>query len=69
VVFKLVVNGRQAAISAPVSFNVPAHGSFLASWSTTVPAGRQIQVVVSVAANGDVNPANKQAVLSLPVSQ
>jgi hypothetical protein len=52
-----------------MSFNVSAGGTFLASWSTTVPASGQIQIVVSVAANGDVNPANKQAALSLAVSQ
>ena len=67
VVFKLLVNGRQAAISAPVSFSVPARGTFLASWSTTIPASQQIQIVVSVAAKGDKNP-NKQAALSLAVS-
>lgn len=68
-VFRLFVNGQQAAVSAPTNFNVPAHGTFLASWSTTIPASRQIQIVVSVTANGDVNTANKQAALSLAVSQ
>jgi hypothetical protein len=52
-----------------MNFNVAARGSFLASWSTTIPPSPQIQIMVSVAAIGDRNPANKQATLSLGVSR
>lgn len=67
-VFRLLVNGRLAAVSAPMNFNVPVRGTFLASWSTRIPPSQQIQIVVSVAANGDLYLATKQAALSLPVS-
>jgi hypothetical protein len=42
-------------------FNIAARGTFKASWSAPIPAGHQMQVVVSVIANGGVNPANNQA--------
>jgi len=64
VTFSLVVDGRQVAISSPVTFSIAGHGAFLASWSTTMPVGRQMQVVVTAIANGDVNPANNRAILS-----
>jgi len=64
VMFRLLADGRQAAISQPVVFNIAAHGIFQASWSTPIPAGQHMQVVVSVNANGDVNPANNQATVA-----
>jgi len=68
VVFKLLVDGRQVAISQPVLFNIAGHGIFQASWSTSIPAGQHMQVVVFVIANGDVNPANNQATVAFVVA-
>ena len=65
--FRLIVDGRQAAISQPLVFNISGQGTFLASWSTLIPPGQQMQVVVAVTANGDVNPANNQAALTFNV--
>jgi hypothetical protein len=67
VVFKLLADGRQAAISQPVVFNIAGHGIFQASWSTPIPAGQQMQIVVYVTAKGDGNPANNQAALAFNV--
>ncbi|HXY23809.1 MAG TPA: hypothetical protein VEI73_04115 [Candidatus Acidoferrum sp.] len=65
--FRLIVDGRQAAISQPLVFNISGQGTFLASWSTLIPPGQQMQIVVAVTANGDVNPANNQAALTFNV--
>jgi len=62
--FKLVTDGRQVAVSQPFVFSIAGHGTFTAVWKTQVPAYQHGEVVVSVTANGDVNAANNQAVLS-----
>jgi len=65
VVFSLIAaDGRQAAVSQPVAVSIAGRGTYMASWSTVLPMGQQVQIVVTVAANGDVNPANNRAVLS-----
>ena len=67
VVFKLMADGRQAAISQPVIFGIAGGGTFQASWTAPIPTARQMQVVVLVIANTDVNPANNQASLLFTV--
>ena len=62
--FRLMVDGRQAAISQPFAFNISGQGTFLANWSTLIPPGQQMQIIVAVTANGDLNPANNQAALT-----
>jgi hypothetical protein len=62
VVFKLNADGRITS-SPPSVFNVPAGGSFQASWSVAMPAGRSVQLTVQVMANGDANSANNQALI------
>lgn len=69
VIFRLMGGGRQIAAYGPVSFNIQASGTYGANWMTPVPPGQALQVVVSVSAVGDVNPANNQAVFNLTVPQ
>jgi hypothetical protein len=64
VVFMLNADGR-IMTSRPSVFNIAAGGSFLASWTTPIPAGQSVQLAVQVTANGDTNPANNQAVIRL----
>jgi nuclear pore complex protein Nup62 len=63
VVFVLVANGQQVAASQPMTFNVPGHGIFQAKWSASIPAARNLQLVVTVMANGDANPMNNRAIV------
>lgn len=68
VVFNLVVNGVQAGASQPMAFNVPSRGTFQASWSALVPAGKQYQVIVTVNARGDLNLSNNRAALAFAIA-
>ena len=63
VVFRLIADGRQVAVSAPQPFNITGRGTFQASWSTAIPMGQQMQLVVSVTANG----VNNQGTVSFAV--
>jgi len=63
VVFRLIADGRQVAVSAPQPFNIAGRGTFQASWSTAIPMGQQMQLVVSVTANG----VNNQGTVSFAV--
>jgi hypothetical protein len=65
VVFTLVANGQQVAASQPMMFNVVAHGVFQAKWTAPLPAAANLQLVVTVVANGDVNLANNQAIFPI----
>ncbi|HVH72900.1 MAG TPA: hypothetical protein VNB49_17565 [Candidatus Dormibacteraeota bacterium] len=70
VVFKLVADGQQVAISQLTRFDIVAHGTYQATWSAPIPLkqGTQpqaVQLAIVVAVAGDVNPANNQATLSL----
>jgi hypothetical protein len=67
-VFSLVVNGQRVATSPPMVFNVAPHGTVPARWSTGVPAVASVQVMISVMANGDSNPANNQAAAPFAVA-
>jgi hypothetical protein len=62
VVFMLNADGR-ITTSRPSIFNIVAGGSYLASWTAPMPAGRSVQLAVQVTANGDMNPANNQAAI------
>jgi hypothetical protein len=64
VVFTLNADGRITS-SRPSVFNIAAGGSFQASWTAPMPAGRSVQLGVQVMANGDINPANNQAAIRL----
>jgi hypothetical protein len=61
VTFKLIADSGQTASSAPVIFSIPGRGAFQATWTAVIPTGQKMQLVVSVNANGDLNPANNQA--------
>lgn len=60
-VFALLANGQRLATSQPMVFNVAPHGVYQARWSTGIPTAASVQVMISVMANGDANPANNQA--------
>jgi hypothetical protein len=60
-IFRIIADGRTAATSPPVSFNIAAYGTFQTAWTTLMPAGQRMQIVVTLSANGDANPANNQA--------
>jgi hypothetical protein len=62
VVFTLNADGRIMS-SRPTLFNIAGGGSFVASWTASMPAAQNVQLGVQVMANGDVNPANNQAVI------
>jgi len=64
VVFKLVAEGRQLANSQPIPVSVAAHGQSQATWSAPFPAA-PAQMVITVTANGDANPANNQITIPL----
>ena len=64
VIFRLIADGRLVATSSPESFDIAAHGTFEATWTTPMPAGRQMRLVVTTSSNGDVNPRNNEAVVS-----
>jgi hypothetical protein len=68
VVFILLANGRPVASSQPIAFNLPARSVFQARWSTLIPAVAGQQIMVSVTANGDSNPANNRAVVPFSVA-
>ena len=63
VMFLLVANGQQVAASQPMMFNVAPRGIFQARWSVPIPAAANLQVVVTVSANGDANPMNNRAIV------
>ena len=65
VVFILVANGQRVAASQPMMFNVGAHGVFQARWTAPLPAAANLQLVVTVVANGDVSLANNQAIVPI----
>jgi hypothetical protein len=67
VTFKLIADSGQTASSAPVIFSIPGRGAFHATWTAMIPAGQRMQLVVSVNANGDLNPANNQATVFFSV--
>jgi hypothetical protein len=62
VVFTLNADGRIMS-SRPAPISIGAGGSFVASWTAPMPAAQNVQLGVQVIANGDVNPANNQAVI------
>jgi hypothetical protein len=66
-VFQIVADGRQVAVSQPIVFNIAAYGNFQVSWSAPVPSGKQVQLVLSVIASGDVNSANNQVTVPIAV--
>lgn len=73
IVFRLVADGRQVAISQPLMFDVAAHGTYQGSWSSptllSMGTGSQaLQVGVVVSFAGDVNPANNAAMLSFTLA-
>jgi hypothetical protein len=61
--FRVAAAGRQIAASKPIAFSIAGSGPYQASWMTPVPPGQSLQLSVSVNAEGEVNPANNQAVL------
>jgi hypothetical protein len=67
VTFKLIADSGQIASSAPLVFSIPGRGAFHATWTTMIPAGQKMQLVVFVNANGDLNPANNQATVFFSV--
>jgi hypothetical protein len=67
VTFKLIADSGQTASSAPVIFSIPGRGAFQAMWTSLIPAGQRMQLVVFVNANGDLNPANNQATVFFSV--
>jgi len=67
VTFKLIADSGQTASSAPLIFSIPGRGAFQATWTTAIPAGQKMQLVVFVNASGDVNPANNQATIFFTV--
>ena len=69
VVFRLIIGGKQVAISSPITFSIQGSGTYPANWMTAVPVGQAVQVIVSVNAMGDMNPANNQAAFSLAAPQ
>jgi len=64
VVFMLNADGRTLS-SRPSVFTIAAGGSFLASWTTAMPAAQSVQLAVQVTATGDINAANNQAAIRL----
>lgn len=69
VIFRLMAGGRQVAAYGPVTFNIQASGTYQANWMTPVPPSQALQLVVSVSAAGDVNPANNQALFNFTTPQ
>jgi hypothetical protein len=67
VVFRLLADGRQAAISPPIAFGLAGHAAYQASWSAVIPAGSGLQLVVTITANGDTNPVNNQILVPLTI--
>jgi hypothetical protein len=69
VIFRLLLAGKQLAVSGPMSFTIQGSGTYQARWITSVPPGQPIQLGVLVNAAGDVNPANNQAATSFTTPQ
>jgi hypothetical protein len=67
VTFKLIADSGLTTSSAPVIFSIPGRGAFRATWTALIPAGQKMQLVISVNANGDLNPANNQATVFFSV--
>jgi hypothetical protein len=73
IVFKLVADGRQLAISQPLMFDVAAQGTYQGRWSFQAPLSKgtesqALQLGVVVIFAGDVNPANNGAMLSFTLA-
>ena len=48
-------------VSQPITFSIAANGTFQLNWTAPIPAGKAMQVSVTVTATGDMNSMNNQA--------
>lgn len=65
-VLKLFADGKLVALTQqPIQFSVRPRGASRVSWQAGMPAGKQVELMAVVTADGDTNPNGKQISISV----
>jgi hypothetical protein len=65
-VLKLFADGKLVALTQqPIQFSVRPRGASRVSWQAGMPAGKQVELMAVITADGDTNPNGKQISISV----